>query len=142
MNLSEANRTLWLWLHERGGYWTCEEIARRTGYASINIFRALHDMARRHLIEQVDPSPGERRKRYGVSGDCLVPLGIKVGEMEGNANGVRRAQSPAPGALHSHVIQPRSKGSSVAFSERPGREIPSVLRGSSREIESRNAAQS
>lgn len=81
MNLGEANKLLWLWLHQRGGYWTAEQIAIRTGYSSQNIFRALHDMSRRRLIEQVDAAPGEHRKRYGVTDTCLVPLGLTVEEV-------------------------------------------------------------
>jgi DNA-binding IclR family transcriptional regulator len=80
--LNDANRALWLWLLNAGGYWTCEEIARATGYASINVFRAVHAMTRRGLIDQTDPAPGSFRKRYGITGLCLVPLGMRVAEVQ------------------------------------------------------------
>lgn len=82
MNLSDANKFLWIWLLQHHGFWTCQEIAQRTGYASINIFRALHGMHCRKLVEQCEPAKGERWKRYGVTGTCLVPLGLSVAEVQ------------------------------------------------------------
>jgi hypothetical protein len=101
MNLGEANKALWLWLHKRGGYWTAEQMARATGYASQNIFRALFDMSRRNLIEQVDPIPGSRKKRYGVTDSCLVPLGLTVAEVM-HGEGV----SPPPKSPHARAEAP------------------------------------
>jgi hypothetical protein len=80
MEISGTRKTLWLWLRERGGHWTVQDIARRTGMESAEIFRAVHAMTRRQLVEQLDAAPGEHRKRYGVTDDCLVPLGLTVHE--------------------------------------------------------------
>ncbi len=82
MNLSQFNREVWLWLLQRGGYWTAEEMARTTGHDSQQLFRALHGMSRRQLVAQVAPAPGSRKKRYGVTGTCLVPLGLCVAEVQ------------------------------------------------------------
>lgn len=97
MRLSGTSRTLWLWLRARGGHWTVQEVAARTGLDSQEVFRSLHAMSRRRLVEQVAPEPGQLRKRYGVTDDCLVPLGITVREAStGKKTGGAEQIKPAP----------------------------------------------
>lgn len=82
MKVSPENRKLWIWLCTQGGKWTAQELAVRYGGDSQELFRSLHAMSRRQVIAQFPPAPGERRKRYGVTGTCLVPIGISVAEAQ------------------------------------------------------------
>jgi hypothetical protein len=82
MKISEPNRKLWLWLCDQGGTWTVQEILQRYGGDSGKVFRALHGMHRRELVAQFPPLPGQFRKRYGVTGTCLVPYGVSVAEAQ------------------------------------------------------------
>lgn len=79
--LDETHR-LWLWLLHTGGAWTAQELARRIGGDSQQIFRRLHAMQRRRLLQQFAPAPGSRFKRYGVTGTCLIPIGLAVGQVQ------------------------------------------------------------
>lgn len=79
--LDETHR-VWLFLLHRGGKWTAKEVTQRVGGDSQQIFRRLHAMHRRNLVEQFDPAPGSRFKRYGVTGTCLIPLGLAVGQVQ------------------------------------------------------------
>lgn len=79
MNLTDFNRTIWLILLQEGGYWTSAELATRAGFNPPAVYRALHDMLRRGLIASQDQG---RRKGYGVTGTCLVPLGLRVAEVQ------------------------------------------------------------
>lgn len=78
----DDTRELWLWLLHRGGKWTAQEVARTHGGDSQQIFRRLHAMHRRQLVEQFPPEAGSRFKRYGVTGTCLVPVGMAVAEVQ------------------------------------------------------------
>lgn len=82
MKISNENRKLWLWLCTRGGKWTAQEIAQHFGGDSQALFRALHGMHRRELVAQFPPAEGQYRKRYGVTGTCLVPYGVSVAETQ------------------------------------------------------------
>lgn len=80
--MSESNKELWLWLLQAGGYWTAHDVARQTAREHMDVFHALHAMARRGLLVQIEPAKGSIRKRYGVTGMCLVPLGLTVAECQ------------------------------------------------------------
>lgn len=82
MKISDKNREIWLWLCTRGGKWTAQEIAVRIGGDSKDIFRSLHGMHRRELIAQFPPEDGAHRKRYAVTGTCLIPYGVSVAECQ------------------------------------------------------------
>lgn len=82
MKISDKNRKLWLWLCTEGGKWTALELAKRYGGDSKDIFRSLHAMSRRDLVAQFPPEDGQIRKRYGVTGTCLVPFGVSVAETQ------------------------------------------------------------
>lgn len=82
MKISDKNRALWLWLCSRGGYWTAQEVAQHYGGDSVDIFRSLHSMHRRDLVAQFPPEEGGKRKRYGVTGTCLIPYGVCVAEAQ------------------------------------------------------------
>lgn len=82
MTLNETNRNLWLFLFNNGTFLTAHDVSRRTGYPPEKVFRALHAMTKRGLLEQVPPKEGELRKRYGVTGTCWVPNRMKVGEVQ------------------------------------------------------------
>jgi hypothetical protein len=78
----DETRKVWLWLLHRGGKWTAQELARHYGGDSMELFKRLHRMHRLKLVEQYPPAQGCRFKRYGVSGTCLVPTGMAVGEVQ------------------------------------------------------------
>jgi hypothetical protein len=80
--LTPPKRRIWLWLCTEGGKWTARELAQRIGGDSQEIFRALHGMHVRNLVEQFEPDAGGRYKRYGVTGTCLVPIGLTVAEVQ------------------------------------------------------------
>ncbi|MFA7291877.1 MAG: hypothetical protein WC023_06470 [Rhodocyclaceae bacterium] len=82
MKISDKNRKLWLWLRGNGGKWTAEELAKRIGGDSLDLFRSLHAMARRELVAKYPPEPGQRKQRYAVTGTCLIPYGVSVAEAQ------------------------------------------------------------
>lgn len=82
MKISDHNRELWLWLCTKGGKWTAQEVAQHFGGESQEIFRSLHGMHRRQLIAQFPPEQGQIRKRYAVTGTCLIPFGVSVAETQ------------------------------------------------------------
>lgn len=82
MKISDKNRRLWIWLCSQGGKWTAQELARRYGGDSQELFRSLHAMSRRQLVAQFPPEEGNRFKRYGVTGTCLIPFGVSVAETQ------------------------------------------------------------
>lgn len=83
MVISARNKRLWLWLYARGGYWTVQQVAQRTGEDSDEVFAALIEMSRRRrgLVHQVRAEHGERRLRYGVTEECQIPSGLTVAEL-------------------------------------------------------------
>lgn len=80
--LAKETRDLWLWLLHRGGKWTAQEVAQHFGGDSKELFRRLHAMKRRHLVQQFPPDAGSRFNRYGITGTCLVPVGMAVAEVQ------------------------------------------------------------
>jgi hypothetical protein len=82
MKISDKNRALWVWLCMNGGKWTAQELAKHYGGDSQELFRSLHAMARRQLIAQFPPEAGQHRKRYAVTGTCLIPYGVSVAETQ------------------------------------------------------------
>ena len=82
MKISDRNRKLWIWLCTQGGKWTAQELAVHYGGDSQELFRSLHAMHRRDLIAQFPPEEGSHRKRYAVTGTCLIPYGVSVAECQ------------------------------------------------------------
>lgn len=81
MPLSDFNKQVWLWLLNNGGYWTSDEIARRSGLEPERVFRSLHAMARRQLIAK-NKSQFHSKISYGVDGTCFVPKGMRMAEVQ------------------------------------------------------------
>lgn len=81
MKTSDFTRSIWLWLLNEGGYWTANEIARRTDNTVDDVFDCLVGMARRGLIKK-EKSAQHRWLVYGVDGTCLVPCGLSLGEVQ------------------------------------------------------------
>jgi hypothetical protein len=83
IDLRTPNRELWLWLFHDGGAWTAHDLARQIGKDDIErVFNQLSAMERRGLLVKLPPLPGCRRLRYAVTGTCLVPHGLHVGEVQ------------------------------------------------------------
>ena len=80
--LNPETRTLWLWLLDRGGKWTAQELVKVYGGDSLELFKRLHRMHRLELVEQFPPEQGSRLKRYGVTGTCYVPQRMCVGQVQ------------------------------------------------------------
>lgn len=78
----DETQQLWIWLLHTGGKWTAQEVAQRCGGDGQRVFRRLHGMHRRKLVEQFPPAEGCHRKRYAVTGTCLIPLGLCVGQVQ------------------------------------------------------------
>lgn len=115
MNISDENRLLWLWLRRNAGHRPSEAIAEEVGLPPLAVFRALHAMQRRGLIEQLPPQERGGRMQYGVSDACLVPLGLTVGEA---SSGTPRT-SPAA-ARESKPSRPRQAGTGRAWKSMAG----------------------
>lgn len=84
--LNPLARAVWLWLNRHGGAWTSLQVAHALHEDPREVFRALHDMARRGVVHVAEPaddssSQGQRRQRYMVTTDCFVPMGMRVGEV-------------------------------------------------------------
>lgn len=78
----KPTRDVWLWLMQSGGRYTAHEVAEHFGWDSDYAVERLFTMARDNLIEKFPPEPGQRRKRYGVTGLCNVPQGLRVAEVQ------------------------------------------------------------
>ncbi len=91
MKLSDPNRALWLWLLQKGGAWTAHAVAHQLRLHASDVFWALTAMTRRGLVEKQSPEPGSRRLRYAVTGTCLVPNGLCVGEVQAGDDAVAQA---------------------------------------------------
>ena len=81
MPLSAFNKSIWFWLFHQGGYWTTEEVARMMGLDPKEVFRGIDAMCRNGTISK-QKTAGTRKLSYGVDGNCLVPKGMRIAEVQ------------------------------------------------------------
>lgn len=82
MSIGEQNKTLYLWLLRTGGWWTTAEIAMQLQRSKVSLNTALQRMKIKNFVKQAEPAEGELLLRYGVTGDCAVPAGVFLGEVQ------------------------------------------------------------
>ena len=77
----KPTRDVWLWLMQSGGRYTAHEVAQHFGWDYNYAIQRLFTMHAGNLIEKFPPESG-RRQRYGVTGLCNVPQGLRVAEVQ------------------------------------------------------------
>lgn len=80
---SDLTRAIWLWLLQHGGRYTAAEIAHGLGKDTDPVFAQLTAMCTRGLVAKFPPESSDgRRLRYGVTGLCGIPQGMRVAEVQ------------------------------------------------------------
>ena len=79
--LANHNQILWLWLLNKGGLWDTEELSLHLERSRDDLTSALQYMRIKSHVKRADPCPGTKFVRYGVTKECVVPLGITLAEI-------------------------------------------------------------
>lgn len=80
--MQQNNRELWMWLFNEGGKYTAAEIAEHYGWHVDYAVKVIYSMHRNHLVEKFPPEKNNRRQRYGITGTCQVPQGMRLAEVQ------------------------------------------------------------
>jgi hypothetical protein len=75
------NRLIWQWLFDNGGFWTKAEIAIQMGLRQKEVSDAIDKMVRGRTVAK-QRTVGTHLASYGVDGTCLVPKGLRLGEVQ------------------------------------------------------------
>ena len=80
--LNDDTRYLWQWMFQEGGRYTAHEIAKRMQWHTDYAMERIYSMFRNELVEKFPPAAGSRRQRYGITGTCAVPTGMRIAEVQ------------------------------------------------------------
>lgn len=73
-------RDIWLHICREGGKWTPDEIAEEFSMSRKKVALTMHNMASRNgSLQRYTQS---NRAHFGVTKDCMIPLGISLAELE------------------------------------------------------------
>lgn len=80
---SGLTRAIWMLLVKEGGYWSAPEVLAalpdEVFATKVNVNNALRDMCDSGSVQRKGDGRGTR---YGVTGNCRVPMGLLVHELE------------------------------------------------------------